>query len=77
MKFAPTFSYLNDPLYLRMTLFNNDGTINEYRDVYSSFHFAIMYMELIKTCHYDMNTVITVWNRLWNEGQLDEFKKQF
>lgn len=74
MKLAPTFSYLIDPRYVRMTKFNDDGTVNEYIDVSSNFEYAVIYFELIKTYNYNMGNVLTEWNKLWNNGTLDDFK---
>lgn len=76
MKFAPTFRYNDDCSidYVRMTIFNDDGTIMEYKHVYSNYNYAVMYFELIKTCNYDKHKIITTWNKWWNEGYLNEFK---
>lgn len=76
MKFAPTFKHtpIDSIDYVRMTIFNDNGSIMEEKHVYSNYDYAIIYFELIKTCNYDKHKIITTWNNWWNSGVLDGLK---
>lgn len=74
MKFAPTFKYIKSFNYIQLTIFNDNGSIMEKRNVYNNHDYAIMYFELIRTCNYDKHKIITTWNDWWNSGVLNGLK---
>ena len=73
MKFPPTFSSSKNKI-VRMTIYNDDGTVLRHQIINRNHPYAIMYFKLMKTSNYNTYQILNTWNEWWNNGKLDGFK---
>ncbi len=73
MKFPPTFSCSRNNI-VRMTIYNDNGSVLQHQIVENNHPYALMYFHLMKKSNYNTYQILNTWNRWWNNGQLDGFK---
>lgn len=73
MKFPPTFSCSRNNI-VRMTIYNENGTVLRHQIINNDNYYANMYFNLMKKSNYNTYKILNTWNKWWNNGTLDGFK---